>query len=233
VKDIWPGPDGSFPIDLSPVGSTLYFYADDGTHGFELWKSDGTEASTVLVKDIAPGVGGSDPLFRPVGVGGTLYFGADDDTHGLELWKSDGTEAGTVLVKDIIPGGERSLPGGLTDVGGTLYFRAWDGTRDGLWRSDGTEAGTVMVRGIFPYELTDVGGTLYFRASDATHGREMWRSDGTEAGTAMVKDIIRDPAHLIPTGSQMSAVRCTSVPGTARTGENSGRATGRSAERSS
>ncbi|WP_232023636.1 ELWxxDGT repeat protein [Microcystis viridis] len=37
--------------------STLYFTANDNVNGQELWKSDGTEAGTVLVKNINPGSG--------------------------------------------------------------------------------------------------------------------------------------------------------------------------------
>ena len=44
VKDIMPGPDRRrFPDDFTDVGGTLSFTADDGAHGRELWKSDGTE----------------------------------------------------------------------------------------------------------------------------------------------------------------------------------------------
>jgi len=39
-------PNGSFPYDPVAIGSTLYFAADDGIHGFELWKTDGSEGGT-------------------------------------------------------------------------------------------------------------------------------------------------------------------------------------------
>src|SRR5437764_7940896 len=45
----------SFSGPLVNVNGTLFFSADDGVHGQELWKSDGTAAGTVLVSDINPG----------------------------------------------------------------------------------------------------------------------------------------------------------------------------------
>jgi ELWxxDGT repeat protein len=79
------------------VGGQLFFHADDGVHGDELWTSDGTDAGTTLVKDVNPG-GGSSNISEPTNVNGTLFFNAyDGNAYGL--WKSDGTAAGTVLVK--------------------------------------------------------------------------------------------------------------------------------------
>ena len=92
--------------------------ADDGV-GCELWKSDGTAAGTVLVKDIDPGAGTRSRT--ACNVGGTLFFAADDATSGRELWKSDGTPAGTVLVRNP-PVPDHSYPGSLTTWDGTLFF---------------------------------------------------------------------------------------------------------------
>ena len=94
----------------------------DTFHGYELWKSDGTEAGTVLVKDIWPGSQVRPPE-RTHRRERHVVLHRLDETHGWELWKSDGTEAGTVLVKDIWPGGDGSVPS-LTDVDGTLFFTA-------------------------------------------------------------------------------------------------------------
>ena len=95
-------------------------------HGRELWKSDGTEAGTVLVKDINPNGRISPERARRCRAARSSSPPSTAPT-GNELWKSDGTEAGTVLVKDINPNGS-SHPSALTDVGGTLFFSAADGT---------------------------------------------------------------------------------------------------------
>ncbi|WP_304412242.1 ELWxxDGT repeat protein, partial [Microcystis sp. T1-4] len=191
LVDIRPGAFSSYPKNLTAVGSTLYFIADDDVNGYELWKSDGTVAGTVAVADIrSPG--------NLTAVGNTLFFTARDGLNGTELWKSDGTAAGTVLVKDIRPGSSSSSPYNLTAVGNTLFFNANDGVNGPeLWKSDGTAAGTVLVKDIIPgwlgsiaRYLTAVGSTLFFSAySEVASDVELWKSDGTAAGTVRVKDI--------------------------------------------
>lgn len=126
VADIFPGGSGLFvksgsPRDLTAVGGTLFFTATEGTAGVELWKSDGTTAGTVRVKDIRPGATGSNPTALTA-VGGTLYFVATDAATGTELWKSDGTEAGTVPVSDLSPGSASTSFGWVDEIGGRLIF---------------------------------------------------------------------------------------------------------------
>ena len=57
VKDMASTSGSGYPQWLTNVNGTLYFKANDGVHGWELWKSDGIEAGTVMVKDIASGTG--------------------------------------------------------------------------------------------------------------------------------------------------------------------------------
>jgi len=169
------------------VNGTLFFNAITATDGAELWKSDGTTAGTVMVKDIALGANGSNPWFL-TNLNGTLFFTAQRYVGDYELWKSDGSGAGTVLVKDIVPGDIGSIPRDFAPVGATLYFGADDGI-DGLelWQSDGTEAGTYEVGdinpgipGSSPADITPLASScskVLLSARDPVFGRELYAFD--------------------------------------------------------
>ena len=183
VKDINIGTVGSLPAEMTEYNGLFYFSADNGTSGQELWVSDGTEAGTVLLKDIQAGhKKGSAPAGFTV-YNGLLYFSADDGLNGRELWASDGTTAGTTLFKDIHAGtNQGSAPTGLTVFNGKLYFAANDGVNGReMWESDGTAAGTVLNSDInagssssSPASLEVVDGKLYFQADGGSDGGELW-----------------------------------------------------------
>ncbi len=216
VADINAGAASSTPTELVEMNGALYFAANDGLNGVELWTSDGTGVGTTLLKDIAPGQIIFFPPFDSnprwlTRVGNEILFSADDHVNGVELWKTDGTTFGTVLVKDIFPGstfGPNSAnPELLTNVGGTLLFRATDGVSNvELWRSDGTPGGTVLVQDINPGVATSlpqsfkvVGTTLFFQATDATNGAELWKCVSPYTSAALVKDIYPGITSSSPT----------------------------------
>ncbi len=182
----------------------LFFVADDGIHGEELWRSDGTAVGTQLVKDIRPGKNNSGVSFIET-VGNTVYFGASDGEHGYELWKSQGTAASTQMVVDLNEGSGSGISTGngrhvyFNDV---LYFSGSSDKGTELYCSDGTAEGTTLVKDInpnvtgsgipfsgSPTRMTPAKDIIYFVANDGEHGNELWRTDGTAAGTVLVKDI--------------------------------------------
>jgi ELWxxDGT repeat protein len=197
LKDINPGSASSDPFPFTVVGRTVFFSAQDGVHGVELWKSDGTTGGTVLVADIFPGPGFSDPSYL-TNVNGTLFFMAEDNTHGAQLWRSNGTASGTVMLTDVQPSFTHTGATAFANVNGTLFFETSDGTNgQEVWRSNGTASGTLLLKNIDagsnpffpPRQLVDVNGAVFFPADDGANGAQLWKSDGTVSGTQMVADI--------------------------------------------
>ena len=92
LKDVWPGPGNGLSrdfysqVNFSIVNDSLFFTANDGVNGEELWKSDGTAAGTFMYADIVPGSGGSNPKAGIVGANGLLFVLASTDSTGEELF---------------------------------------------------------------------------------------------------------------------------------------------------
>jgi ELWxxDGT repeat protein len=195
----------SFPADYSDLyfhqsfailDGVVYFAADDGIHGDELWRSDGTAAGTYMVKDIEPGIAGSN-LYNITALNGELYFSAFTSAYGWEPWISNGTKSGTQLLKDIVPGPSGSDASEFMSMGNTVYFAADAGTFiwGELWQTDGTAKGTKLVKDLGDRgqggdgitQLTAVNNQLFFTFfSYGSFSWQLWRSDGTNKGTYRV-----------------------------------------------
>src|SRR5438045_1522659 len=145
-------------------GGTLLFSADDGVHGHEMWRSDGTAGGTVMVKDFVPGAGNGFPQDF-TRFNGSTYFLANSTHNSQELWATDGTTSGTRLIKDL--GGFRSddefveFPQ-IVNRNGTLFMEV----ANLLYKSDGTAGGTVLVKQLsnegFISNLAVAGDTVFF-----------------------------------------------------------------------
>ncbi len=160
----------------------VYFTANDGPSGIGLWKTNGTTAGTVLVKEL-PSPWSPSAL---TAVGNSLFFVANDGQTGNEVWVSDGTGPGTSVL-DVVPGAGGLNPSSLVSAGGTLYFAATQAaTGTELWKSNGTVAGTQVIdlapgaSGSFPTGITAVGSTL-FSMADSGAGQQLWKLDGPNA----------------------------------------------------
>jgi len=80
----WNAPGGAVALD-----GAYYFTGYDADSGFELWRSDGTTAGTILACDI--NLFGFDNGWalphHMAAAGSSLYMSADDGVHGFELWR--------------------------------------------------------------------------------------------------------------------------------------------------
>ncbi len=162
---------GDGPANFAVAGSQLFFVASDGTHGRELWVTNGTAQGTAMVKDIVPGSTGSYPT-NLTSASGTLYFTITGPTDQNELWQSNGTSRGTALVTD--------LPGQPSNEHG--YY--------------GYGYGAAATAAAAPL-LGAVGETLYFADSDSAHGEELWSTSPTQP-PALVADIDPGPSSSAP-----------------------------------
>jgi len=204
VKDINPGTAHAFHYrfaDFTAFNGAVYFQANDGTNGYELWKTDGTTEGTALVKDIYPGATGSGPSSYTA-FNGALYFHANDGT-GRKLWKTNGTAEGTEKVNDVLlasGSGTGVLPDSVSRsfpiLNGNLYFD--DINTNEVWQTDGTAAGTVRIGDSTTHPWANnlqsgfavSNNSIYFQAEpDTTEWNwELFKSDGGP-GMVMVKDI--------------------------------------------
>ena len=203
----------SYPSNLVEFNDQLYFTANDGESGNELFVSDGTSKGTQLLVDFYSGENSYGLNNRYDASNLTefdkkLYFTANNGESGNELFVSDGTAEGTQLLVDLYPGennygSNSSYPTNLVEFNDQLYFAANNGeSGNELFVSDGTAEGTQLLADLrleddnygyshdsYPDNLVECNGKLYFTADDGVHGKELFVTDGTAEGTRLLVDL--------------------------------------------
>ena len=184
VADINVVDAGSQPTGAIAYGGAYYYLTFTGTGVVQLWRTLGTEATTILIATTGVFVG-TPTLYT---AGGYLVFVSADG----KLWRSDGTGPGTLNYQSL--GVNLRLP--AMAAGGKLYFTRLSGNQ--LYVTDGTAAGTASLGIEVPgamnatvgAELPD--GRLIFtgiRRSPA-YSEEPWVTDGTGPNTFMLAQLV-------------------------------------------
>lgn len=196
LADINPGTGNSAAFnDNSTIyyNGILFFSANDGIHGDELWIYENSEVT--LLKDINEGEAGSEIQNMYV-LNDKLIFTANTSAHGTEWWTSDGTSEGTQLLIDINSGNSNGVyanyfyaADGFGIYNEELYFTGIVDADYELWKTDGTNSGTVLVKNIasfgssFPNSYVVFNEELYFSCHEG-----LWKTNGTTGGTILVED---------------------------------------------
>lgn len=181
---------------MKAINGMLYFLLYDryGAGNDAIWRSDGTGAGTILLRDLGTEYFGMG-YFMSAGSSVCFMTGRFSDMTST-LFVTDGTVAGTVPMYQFNSAYNTNLYPSYANIGSTLYFTASNGSANGkeLWKTDGTAAGTMLAADIIPGSgssnpvfLTALNNTLYFNAFTPANGGELWKFDGSVA--SLVKDI--------------------------------------------
>lgn len=191
---------GSFPQKITAAGNfRVYFTADDGAQGREIWYSNGLGANIYL--DLYAGSQGSNPTeLISNGVNGVFAacspFIAGTD-YGTEI-----VNVANGAVTDIATGALNGEPENLyyDSINGILYFSGNSQSGDGKelyqWTSSGSPA--VLIADINsnpmgdsnPKHFINLNDKIYFTANDGNSGNELFELDYNAGNQVfLVKDI--------------------------------------------
>jgi ELWxxDGT repeat protein len=162
---VWPNYGGT-----AAIGSVFFFVANDGIHGNEVWRSDGTDFGTMMIADLntidSVDNTGSEGDIRGFTVfNNRLYFSGTNSANNWQLFMVTGknsiapVSALDPVIRTIVYNNQIYL----------FTTREEDGYVIKVWRSDGTAAGGISLLTVTTaYGFIDeavVGGNLYYSTS--------------------------------------------------------------------
>lgn len=184
------------PVQMRSLESATLLFVDDGVHGTELWRTDGTAQGTSLIKDLLPGPAGAlelSTIFQTID--GHLYFSAATEDGQYRVWRSDGTEAGTESVA------------GPFSSGSTFAFPTGAHTVSIDFDTVRNEEGTKLLEVSFPETLMRpfaMNGRVYVEKFEMFgRKRSLWESDGTVTGTKLVAALPNEISQPVVWNDQM------------------------------
>jgi len=196
---------GRYIKNMAILEDTLYFvvsYYDSDTskHLNTLYKTQGDEVSTVVVKSLPSGY----ETLALTSFNDYLYFLTPSDVlHPTirHVWRSNGTEEGTyvldanIIANPLFTGREHDKH--FVQAGGVLYFNGEDVAHGmELWRITNDFNGTTLVKdlrigsGDSLIYATVVDEKLYISAGNSDDNTSyLWQSNGTTDGTVMLGEL--------------------------------------------
>ncbi len=240
--------------DGTPAGTSIVVTQDSGAHifngnislermvngklvfqgysnsGYELYATDGTNAGTLLLKDIRASSSSSYASSTPYnfGTNQVVKYNYDDSgaSSGYGYFLTDGTPTGTVKVNQ--PYTVSSIFG---KINGRIIFSGCTTYECELVDSGGVAGDATLIKDTFPGNnattgnpnsgsptfAAQIGNKIFFTATNSS-GNELWVSDGTTAGTFMLNDINdgsggSNPKNFITVGTNLLFTASSSVFG--------------------
>jgi ELWxxDGT repeat protein len=180
----------SSPDSFIDVGGTLYFRADNGANGRELWKIDPTTGNAIQLEIHSGSPSAS--IDNVTIFNNTLYFTGTDSLNVPGLWKIGANGNPERVASGTI--GTQGIASNLVTFNGSLYFSGPNGgsPNNVTYKIDssGTVTAISSVSGFFTPPVV-VGNTIFFGVSTSigisnVQG-QLWKLNNSGTGQEFVK----------------------------------------------
>ncbi|SFU52310.1 Por secretion system C-terminal sorting domain-containing protein [Pustulibacterium marinum] len=198
---------------MTTVGNEFFMTIKTGENTLQIWKSDGTDSGTILVKDNISLW--STPSFQGSVNNSFIFTIQVPSTNNVKVWRSDGTDIGTFPLTGEMDGNGSMSTNELSQYihyNNKLYFI----TRSFLYETDGTLNGTNNIASVWnaQYDLANFGdaielnGKMYFSFfSSDLKKLSIYESDGTTSGTSEIYTVTNNqyfyPSYLNTLGNNL------------------------------